>query len=150
MIELNKYEKRLYQEWKQHGKIIIGVDFDDTLYPWKFKSPEDATQFERTIQLLRIAHETGAYIVIFTACNNDRFIEIQDYCEKIKLPIDTINKTPFEIGNGWGKNGKIYANIFIDDRAGLNEAVNMLEKVMYIIRGENSNFLTLGESVRNP
>ena len=142
----NKYHKRLYQEWKQHGKIIIGVDFDDTLYPWKFKSPEDAEKFERTIQLLKVAHATGAYIVIFTACDENRYEEIQNYCEKVRLPIDCINKTPFDIPEGYGKNGKIYANLFLDDRAGLNEALEMLETVMYIIRGENMSKLTLGES----
>lgn len=142
----DKYIQRLYQEWKQHGKVIIGVDFDDTLRPWKFKSEEDIIEIEKTIQILRIAHETGAYITIFTACNRDRYEEIQKYCEEIKLPIDTINITPFEIPEGWGKNGKIYANIFIDDRAGIVEALNTLETAMYMVRGERASKLTDGES----
>lgn len=143
---MNKYTKRLYHEWQQHGKIIIGVDFDDTISPWKFKSPEDLEQIDKIIQTLRIAHETGAYITIFTCSNPDRYGEIQEYCDKVRLPIDTINKTPFEIPEGWGSHGKIYANIFLDDRAGLNEALDMLNTVMYKIRGEKANNLTLGES----
>lgn len=144
-METNKYIERLYQEWKQHGKIIIGVDFDDTIYPWKFRSAEDAIKFDKTIQLLQVAHATGAYITIFTCSNPDRYEEIQAYCEKIKLPIDTINKTPFEIPHGWGKHGKIYANIFLDDRAGLEEAIHTLETAMYRIRGDNMYKQTLGE-----
>lgn len=27
----NKYYDRLYQEWLQYGKIIVAVDFDDTI-----------------------------------------------------------------------------------------------------------------------
>lgn len=141
--QLTKYEERLYHEWKQHGKIIIGVDFDDTISPWRFKSPEDLQDLDEVIQLLRIAHETGAYIVIFTSCNSDRYEEIQTYCEKVKLPINCINKTPFELP--YGNNTKIYANIFLDDRAGLKEALKILKKVMFIIRGENASKLTLGE-----
>jgi len=143
---LNKYEQRLLQEWQQHGKIILGVDFDDTIYPWKFRGKEDYAEFDKTIQLLRTAHETGAYIVIFTQCDPNRYKEIEEYCEKIKLPVDTINITPFEIPEGYGKNGKIYANLFIDDRAGLTEALITLERVMYLVRGERASSLTLGES----
>lgn len=143
-IELNKYEKRLYQEWLQYGKIIIGVDYDDTISPWGFKDKEDLQQLDRTIQLLRIAKETGAYIVIFSACNEDRYPEIKDFCESKGLIIDSINKTPLDLP--YGKNNKIYANIFIDDRAGLIESLNILEKVMYIIRGEKSIELTNGEN----
>ncbi len=32
---MKKYIKRLLEEWKTYGKIIIGVDLDDTTHPWK-------------------------------------------------------------------------------------------------------------------
>lgn len=142
---MNKYENRLLQEWKQHGKIIVGVDFDDTISPWKFQTEEDLEQLDKTIQILKVAHETGAFIVIFTACKEDRYQFIRDYCAGKRLHIDAINKTPFDIPGGYGQTGKIYANIFLDDRAGLLESLEMLEKVMYKIRGERSLNLTLGE-----
>jgi MoaA/NifB/PqqE/SkfB family radical SAM enzyme len=144
---LNKYEQRLLQEWRMHGKIIIGVDFDDTISAWKFKSEDDLITISKTIELIKMAKTVGAYVVIFTACKPDRNPEIQEYCEKVKLPIDTINVTPFEIPEGYGKNGKIYANIFLDDRAGLTEALETLQKVTYIRMGDNMKNLTLGEHV---
>jgi hypothetical protein len=49
------------------------------------------------------------------------------------LEIDGINTTPIDLP--YGNNKKIYANIFIDDRAGLNESLNILEMAMYRIRG---------------
>jgi hypothetical protein len=142
---MTKYESRLYQEWKQHGKIIIAVDFDDTISPWKFKDTEDLQQLDKTIQLLRVAQETGAYVVIFTACNPDRYDEIKSYCSSKKLTIDSINNTPLDLP--YGNHGKVYANIFLDDRAGLLESMSILEKVMYMIRGEQAQKLTLGESI---
>jgi hypothetical protein len=130
----NKYKERLYQEWLQHGKIIIAVDFDDTISPWKFKEEYDLIQLDKTINLLRLAKETGAYIVIFTACNPDRYDEIKSYCASKNLDIDAINITPISVP--YGRNGKVYANIFIDDRAGLEEALEILEHVIYAIRGQ--------------
>ena len=29
------YLERLEEEWKMHGKIIVAVDYDDTISPWK-------------------------------------------------------------------------------------------------------------------
>lgn len=142
----NKYLTRLYQEWKQYGKVIIGVSFDNTISPWKFKDKESLEKIDKTIQILRVAHETGAYIVIFDSGSPDRHEEIQSYCEKVRLPIDTINKTPFDIPEGYGKDGKIYANIFLDDRAGLNEALDLLETAMYMVRGDKASNLTIGET----
>ena len=129
------YLERLEEEWKLHGKIIIACDFDDTISPWKLKGFDP----KRTIEVLKIAKQTGAYIVIFTACNPERYDEIRKYCSDSGLEIDAINETPIDLP--YGKTGKIYANIFIDDRAGLNEALNILEMAMYRIRGSRHKTL---------
>jgi thiol-disulfide isomerase/thioredoxin len=123
------YLERLENEWRQHGKIIIACDYDDTISHWKLKDYDPS----RTIEILKIAKQTGAYIVIFTACNPLRYEEIKSYCASIGLEIDSINETPIDLP--YGKDKKIYANIFIDDRAGLNESLNILEFAMYRIRG---------------
>jgi hypothetical protein len=125
--------ERLEQEWEQHGKIIIACDFDDTISPWKMKNSD----FKRVIDVLKIAKTTGAFIVIFTACDESRYEEIQTYCKSVGLEIDSINRTPIDLP--YGKNGKVYANIFIDDRAGLNEALNILEFAMYRVRGKGNS-----------
>ena len=87
--------------------------------------------------MLKVAKQTGAYLVIFTACKADRYPEIQEYCKSIGLEIDTINKSPIDLP--YGNDSKIYANIFIDDRAGLNEALQILEFAAYRIRGTRQN-----------
>ncbi len=130
------YLDRLEEEWRQYGKIIIACDYDDTISPWKMTN----TDFKRVFEVLKFAKETGAYIVIFTACKEERYPEITQYCLDNGLEIDGINTTPIDLP--YGNNKKIYANIFIDDRAGLNESLNILEFAMYRIRGskQRNNF----------
>lgn len=139
---MDRYTERLIEEWQQHGKIIIAVDFDDTISPWKFNSDDDNSRYSKIIDTLRIAKETGAYIVVFTACNTDRHQNIKEYCSSKRLEIDAINETPIK-SIPYGRNGsKIYANIFLDDRAGLNEALEILNNAMYTIRGNNFKQIT--------
>lgn len=127
------YLERLEREWDTHGKIIIACDYDDTISPWGMHGSD----FNHVIKLLKEAKTTGAYITIFTACNEDRYPEIREYCSSKGLEIDSINQTPIPLP--YGNNGKVYANIFIDDRAGLNESLKILEYAMYRHRGKNRN-----------
>lgn len=129
-METKKQVDRLFKEWNEHGKIIIAVDFDDTISPWNTADEDDCKD---VIERLKAAKYTGAHIVIWTACNKDRYDEIKRYCAGQGLLIDSINENPINLP--YGNNGKIYANVFIDDRAGINEALMVLEKAMYMIRG---------------
>lgn len=140
---MNIYTERLIKEWRQHGKIIIAVDYDSTVSYWP--TIENHEDIDRTIKLLQIAYQTGAYIVINTACKSDRFVDIQNHCEEFKIPISGINVPPIE--TTYGNSNKIYANIFLDDRAGLIEALQTLEDAMYVIRGEQALKLTEGETI---
>lgn len=143
MILKSKYVDRLVQEWRTHGKIIVSVDFDSTLYP--YPTLDNQEDIERTIKLVQLAYETGAYIVIFTASAPDRHEEIQAYCEKIKVPINAINENPIALP--YGNHGKIYYNINLCDRSGLKEALDTLEAAMYTIRGDKMSNQTIGETV---
>jgi len=136
-MEINErilpYVDRLESEWDLHGKIIIGVDYDDTISPWKM----DNFDFDRVIKILKVAKETGAYIVIFTACSSDRDNEILAYCTSKGLEIDRINENPIDLQ--YGNTKKIYANIFIDDRGGILESLDILELAMYRVRGKRAS-----------
>ncbi len=136
---MNKYVKRLLSEWIEHKKLIISVDYDSTIFPYQtIDNPEDIA---RTIKLVKIAKELGAYIVIFTASNVSRYEEIQLYCEEIELPIDSINVNPIPMK--YGNSGKIYYNINLCDRSGLINALDILEEtinkyIKYLNKKENS------------
>jgi len=129
-LNLDKYTRRLVNEWNQHGKIVIAVDYDDTISPWRW-SKED---LQDTINLVKECAIIGAYIVIFTSCSPDRYEEITRYCRKNDIPIDAINQNPLQLP--YGNDNKIYANIFLDDRAGLEGAKKMLRTALYLQRAQ--------------
>ncbi len=142
MKHLKEYINRLYEEWITHNRIIIAVDWDDTLSPWKFASREECFP---VWDLLKKAKATGAYIVIFTCSNLDRYDEIRKECSDGGLEIDSINKNPIDLP--YGNNGKVYYNINLCDRSGLQQAMDILETAMYKVRGhrEQEKLLNLGE-----
>lgn len=128
-----RFLDRLITEWEQYGKIIIAVDFDDTISPFKYNDLEAQQLYKRVWNLLNLSYETGAYIVCHTSCNPDRYMLIRNEFLRNGIPEVYINETPIELPYG-NKGSKIYANIFLDDRAGLNEALDMLETALYAQR----------------
>jgi len=131
---MKKYIDRLVQEWQSHGKIIIGVDFDSTISPYHTLDNQD--DIDRTIKLLKDCQGVGCYTVIHTACNEDRHQHIMEYCDKIGIRVDSINQTPIELPYGQ-KGSKPYCNHFLDDRAALPAALDILEEAMYRQRAFN-------------
>lgn len=129
---------RLIEEWEQYGKIIIAVDLDDTISPFRYNDLEAQKLYDRVWNLLNLSYQTGAYVVCHTACNSDRYSFIQDEFTRNGIPDVFINETPIQLPYG-NKGSKIYANIFLDDRAGLNEALDMLETALYVQRGKNQS-----------
>ena len=137
---LKIYVDRLFKEWSSYGKIIIGVDFDSTTSPYHTLDNQD--DIDRTIKLLRECKLTGCFIVIHTACREDRYDDIKNYFKSINLEIDTINQTPIDLP--YGKTGsKPYANHFLDDRSALPTSLDILEQVLYMVRGEQNKKLSI-------
>lgn len=126
MNKLQKYVDRLTKEWKQHKMIIIGVDFDDTISPWGLNTTQECNW---VIEKLKTYQTQGAYITIFTACNEDRFKDISDFCDQNGLMITGINKNAID-GLPYGHAGKIQANVFVDDRAGIFETIDILDMAL--------------------
>jgi len=131
----HRYLLRLIEEWDTHGKIIIAVDFDDTVSPYRYNDEQALAQCIRVWNLLNECQHTGAYIVCHTACNPDRHSDIRSIFKANGIDEMYINETPIDLP--YGKEGaKVYANIFLDDRAGLNEALDTLETALYVQRGK--------------
>ncbi len=129
-----KYINRLAQEWQTHGKIIIGVDFDSTVSP--YHTIDNQEDIDRTIETLKDCQNVGCYTVIHTSCNKDRYEEILTYCEKVGIKVDSINQNPIDLP--YGKEGsKPQCNIYLDDRAALPSALDILDEAMYLQRAYN-------------
>jgi hypothetical protein len=122
---IDKQIQRLYNEWKAHDNIVIGVDFDDTIF-----NHNNIIDQEKVINLLKKAKTFNATIVIITDSNEDRYPEIYDYCNKKGLNINYINSPSI---NPYNTSNKIFANIYLDDRGGINEACEILSCTMYAL-----------------
>lgn len=125
----NIYAERLIQEWLDHGKIVLAGDWDDTINPWKFKGYEANTSLIRTHNVIKLAQSVGCYFSVWTACDAKRFDEIKERCENYGIRVDSINENPIPLP--YGNHRKMYYNHLLDDRAGLEQAVDILEYVCY-------------------
>lgn len=142
---MNWQVQRLVAEWVKYERIIIGVDFDDTLMPWGLHGPEHVARMARTRLLLRDCVSLGARIVIHTASLPERYEEVRATCKAEGIAIESINENlP---GLKFGTNTKPYANIYLDDRAGIEQALDTLSAAYEIMRREMEKDLRPGESI---
>lgn len=133
-----KFIQRLTNEWIKYGRIILGIDFDSTIFPWEVDGIAlvDQEECNYVIEKIIRAQKMGAYITINTACNPDRFEEIRAYCSGRGLHVDSINSNPIDLP--YGQHGKVYANHYVDDRADLYGSLEILELAMHGVAGYNA------------
>lgn len=119
---------RLLEEYERYGRLIIAFDFDDTV----FDTHENNWTYCNVSALLReIKKLDCAYIICWTASLPERYPFIRDYLNEHNIPFDAINENAPGIED---KGKKIYANIYLDDRAGLPAAYEALGYVINIIK----------------
>lgn len=124
----NNVVNRLVREWREHGKLIIAYDYDNTVYDYHNKG----YVFEDVIKLLRECKDYGAYLVVYSVSNEERYSEMESYLTNNDIPFDSINKQPDLLPfNGI----KLYYNILLDDRAGLSSAYQNLKDALEIVKG---------------
>ena len=113
---------RLVEQYKKMDRLIIAYDFDDTVSPYYSRS------CNRAASAIRMAREyLNAYLIVYT-CNQDEE-KLKKYLDKNKIPYDAINENaPFIHFN---KKGKLYYNLLLDDKAGLHQAIEDLETLIY-------------------
>lgn len=129
-----KAVNRLYNDWQKHGKIIIALDYDDTISPYLW---DDQKDFEEVMEVVREAQSIGAYVTVWSACDNSRFGEIETFCKNNNIKLSSINKNPIPLD--YGHYGKIYANIYLDDKSGLEQALDILKTTIYRIKSQENN-----------
>lgn len=130
----NKFAERLIKEWLTHGKIVLACDFDDTIFPWGFKSEEDQKLMKDVCRIIELASSTGIYLSIWSACSPDRYDEVRKWCLENNLRIDSINENPLPLP--YGNHRKMYYNHLLDDRAGLEQALDILEYACYRVQSD--------------
>lgn len=126
-LNTNNALARLRNDWYRHGSLIVAVDFDSTLVP--YMEYEKTSSFEPIRSLVRDLKTWGCTIIIFTASAEDRHDDIKQQLVDMNIQWDLFNESPANIPN-IGKTGKVYANAYLDDRAGLTEVYTNLRQLL--------------------
>lgn len=120
--------ERLLKEWNEHDTLVVATDFDSTIHD----TEHTGSKHEQMIELLQACHKMGCKIIIFTCRNREDYDYIDEYCHKVGIIYDAINENLPE--TNFSLEGKVFYNIFFDDRAGLGQAymimVRTIEKRM--------------------
>lgn len=95
---------------------VIAVDFDGTLCGNEY--PTIGTPHLSLITKLKKLKENGCKIILWT-CRKDEFLDAAiHWCRDYELEFDAINENlPEYVEFFGGDTRKIYADIYIDDRA---------------------------------
>lgn len=111
---------RLKDEFEKYGKLIIAVDFDDTIFNTHNNPGWVYTGVVETL----LRWQDHAEIICWTASKPDRYDFIKSVFQVHSIPLSGININASGIEP---RGPKIYANIYLDDRScGLEAALHCL------------------------
>lgn len=131
-----RLKSRLEGELEKYGKIIIAVDFDDTV----FDTHENGWEYYGVLDTVKAWQQAGlADVICWTASTPDRYPLIRSHFLMEDITLDAINENmPYIETRG----PKIYANIYLDDRScGLQEAITILNEILNDIKREKGERL---------
>jgi hypothetical protein len=133
MIRYHKdfFINRLVKEWLSHEKLIIACDLDDTIIPF---NPELTQSCEDTVKLILDCQTEGVVFIINTARQRSKLIDSVGQVESLGIKVHSVNEMPPYWTLPYGLAGKVYANIFLDDRGGLECTKHQLRKALEIVK----------------
>ena len=113
--------ERLYREYKKHGSLCIGFDFDGTVHDFHKKG----VTYPKMIELLRDLKKLGCKLICWTAYRDHAYVI--DYLLRHDIPCDGVNTNglplPYE-------SRKPFFSALLDDRSGLIEMYYTLRKLV--------------------
>ncbi len=110
---------KLINIYDTHGNIVVGVDFDDTIFP-----AVEATESicERTIEVLLRA-KPHIVICLYSVADKQSLRYKEEIMKCMGIEPAYINKSPLDVEGI----SKPFFNLLLDDKAGLSEATDVLE-----------------------
>jgi len=132
----NFYTNRLVTEWLKNGKIIIGCDLDDTIIPYNEEIKDNC---QKMVDLLLECQEEGIIFLINTARSERQLENAKKQVEDLGIVVHGVNQMHSEWDKLYGVNGKLYANIFLDDRGGFWDSYWTLTNALTIVKIERKN-----------
>jgi len=129
----NFYVNRLTTEWLKNGKIIIGCDLDDTIIPYNEEIKDNC---KKMVDLILECQKEGIIFLINTARSEYQLERAKQQVEELGITVHGVNKMHPEWDKPYGINGKIYANIFLDDRGGFWDSYYTLFNALTMVKME--------------
>ena len=113
---------RLKEEYAKYGDLIIGCDFDETL----FDLHELGYDNTNTIALIKRCQLAGLTTCLWTACTDEwSLVYKKELTKGMGLEFKFFNDSPV-----LNNSRKPHFSILLDDRAGLGEAFAILETTL--------------------
>ncbi|RZL69367.1 MAG: hypothetical protein EOO93_01770 [Pedobacter sp.] len=125
---------RLMEEYQKYGSIVIAYDFDDTVYDFHKKG----RVYSEVINLLTDLKSINCFLICWTGQEDTNFVK--SYLIDNSIPFDTVNENPPFYKSTCRK---IYANAYLDDRAGLQQVYNELTDLVKFAKKDgygNANY----------
>jgi hypothetical protein len=117
---------RLLEQYKLHKTLIVCTDFDDTLFDYHKKG----FTYPKVVELLLQCQEMGFTLIMLTTVEDEsRLKDNIAYCDGLGLKIKYVNEGPI-----MPKAKKPFFNIYLDDKAGLGQAYDILNQTVQLIR----------------
>ena len=132
----NFYTNRLVTEWLKNGKIIIACDLDDTIIPYNEEIKDNC---KKMVDLILECQKEGIYFLINTARSKDQLQKGKEQVAALGIEVHGVNEMHTEWNRPYGINGKLYANIFLDDRGGFWDTYETLRNALTIVRKTRKN-----------
>lgn len=117
---------RLLSDYNKYGNLVIGFDFDNTIYDYNH-SGFCEEGYDEIINLLKRAQEVLNYTMcLYTSETDSEKLKWKiDYIKNLGIKVKYINCSPLSL-----KAIKPHFSILLDDRAGLESAYDTLKFVV--------------------
>lgn len=124
----NMLTEKLKNTLFQHGKLVIGLDFDDTVKGYADPDLDCSV----VIDLMKQCSKLGFDICLWTVITPGGMTlkDKVNYCKLCGINITHINSSPFDEISRFKNNRKPFFNLLLDDSAGLGSACDALTRAI--------------------
>lgn len=109
-LKHNSAYNELWKDYYKHGRLVVGYDFDNTVYDHH----NTGESFEMVRQLIRDLKEIGSVVICWTANEDLDFVE--SFLTENNIPCDGIN---IDVRHPNLTSRKVHFDAVLDDKAGL-------------------------------
>jgi hypothetical protein len=121
--------RRLLDEYLKYGTLVVAFDFDDTVYDFHKRGGA----YNDVINLLRELKAINCYLICWTGQEDCEFVTA--YLKEKNIPVDALNENPPFYKS---TSRKVYANAYLDDRAGLKQVFDELKSLVLTVKTKNT------------